>query len=81
MSECFCRKLKVQGREASGFTDAKQYIELLEELKKRAFTVLPPTKFYSRFTKEDWYQCPNCQQVWRLVHPDPPFEGVWEMVE
>ncbi len=80
MSLCFCEQLKKTVKDDGSFADAKQYIELLEELDKRRFTKLPPTKRYSRFTREDWYRCPACNQVWRLVHPDPPFEGLWEKV-
>lgn len=30
--------------------------------------------------KERWFRCNQCQTVWRLVEPDPPFTGVWEQV-
>jgi hypothetical protein len=29
---------------------------------------------------EQWYRCRNCEAVWRLVEPDPPFKGLWRQV-
>jgi hypothetical protein len=29
---------------------------------------------------ENWYMCRKCSAVWRLVEPDPPFEGLWEKI-
>lgn len=29
---------------------------------------------------EQWFQCKVCHQVWRLVHPDFPFKGIWNKV-
>ena len=36
-------------------------------------------EYYSGF-EEHWYKCKDCQQVWRLVHPDFPFKGMWQKV-
>ncbi len=30
---------------------------------------------------ERWYQCSACTTTWRLVEPDPPFEGLWQKVD
>jgi hypothetical protein len=30
---------------------------------------------------ERWYQCSACATMWRLVEPDPPFEGLWQKVD
>lgn len=37
-------------------------------------------KYYAGF-KEQWFMCIKCKQVWRLVHPDFPFKGLWEQVK
>lgn len=30
---------------------------------------------------ERWFQCKQCGETWRLVSPDPPFAGLWELVQ
>jgi hypothetical protein len=30
---------------------------------------------------ERWFRCSSCNQVWRLIEPDPPFPGSWEKVD
>jgi hypothetical protein len=30
---------------------------------------------------EHWYRCAASKQIWRLVAPDPPFNGVFEPVD
>lgn len=34
-------------------------------------------KKYAGFS-EQWFKCNGCNQIWRLVHPDFPFKGLWE---
>lgn len=29
---------------------------------------------------EQWFVCTKCKNIWRLVHPDFPFKGLWENV-
>lgn len=29
----------------------------------------------------NYFKCNICGCIWRLVAPDPPFSGVWEIVE
>ncbi len=29
---------------------------------------------------ERWFTCSSCGRVWRLVEPDAPFRGCWEVV-
>jgi hypothetical protein len=29
---------------------------------------------------EHWYRCATSKQTWRLVAPDPPFNGIFEPV-
>ena len=37
-------------------------------------------KRYAGFP-EQWYKCKSCALIWRLVHPDFPFKGLWLKVE
>lgn len=30
--------------------------------------------------REEWYECTQCGRVFRLIEPDPPFKGLWELV-
>ena len=41
---------------------------------------MPVEKRYAGF-EEQWYKCKNCSQVWKLVHPDFPFKGLWNIVD
>jgi len=41
---------------------------------------VPVQKPYVGF-QEQWYKCTTCSQVWRLVHPDFPFKGLWNIVK
>jgi len=27
-----------------------------------------------------WFRCKGCNDIWRLINPDPPFRGLWERV-
>ena len=29
---------------------------------------------------ERWYRCKVTSQIWRLIAPDPPFQGIFEKV-
>lgn len=40
---------------------------------------VPVKQKYAGFT-EQWFRCKHCSGVWRLVHPDFPFKGIWEKV-
>jgi hypothetical protein len=80
VKECFCEHLKEEGRKGHSFAGAAEYIGVLNALKDTAFKQQPPGSLYSTSFKEEWYECPQCGQVWRLVHPDPPFAGLWEKV-
>ncbi len=37
-------------------------------------------QYYAGFN-EQWFICTGCKNIWRLVHPDFPFEGLWEIVK
>jgi hypothetical protein len=36
---------------------------------------------YFQGLEEQWYQCTKCSQIWRLVHPDYPFTGLWTKID
>lgn len=53
--------------------------------------IIPKYQIYSRFWHkniensephfyEKWYECKECKKNWRLVTLDPPFAGVWKIV-
>ena len=60
------------------FEKFQKYIDGL--LKDEDLIEIPVQKKYAGFP-EQWYKCPNCQQIWRLVHPDFPFKGLWDVVK
>lgn len=31
-------------------------------------------------TAENWYRCPKCKNLWRLIYPDFSFKGAWKRV-
>lgn len=54
--------------------------------------IRPKYEIYSKFwhkSREDieprlyekWYECKECKKIYRLVTPDPPFAGVWKIVD
>ena len=42
--------------------------------------IVPVTSRYANVGEtENLYRCKNCGSVWRLIEPDPPFSGFWEL--
>lgn len=75
---CKC-DIRSEGR-FSGWSDYDEFAEQLE--KNPLFVLTPVSKPHSNVgLVERWYQCVACQSVWRLLEPDPPFNGLWERVE
>jgi hypothetical protein len=74
---------KCEIRPAGRFHGWNDYDEFAQALKDNPlFVPVTVTKPYSNVgLVEQWYQCMACQSVWRLVEPDPPFNGLWEKVE
>lgn len=77
---CICSTLeKIDRFHSIGeFERFQRYVDGL--LKDRDLVEVPVQKKYAGFI-EQWYKCPGCEQVWRLVHPDFPFKGIWDIVK
>ena len=65
------------------FSDWDDYYGFKEKLDSSSeFEPCPVGSLYSNVGLiETWHRCKQCQSVWRLVEPDPPFAGVWEAVK
>ena len=77
---CICNILEIidEFRSIGEFERFQKYIE--ELFKDGDLIEVPVQKKYAGFV-EQWYKCPGCQQIWRLVHPDFPFKGIWDIVK
>jgi hypothetical protein len=75
---CECGNL----RESGPFSGWNDYDKFVRELQNGALFKAVPVKVpHSNVgLKEQWFECSRCKALWRLVEPDPPFAGVWEMV-
>lgn len=66
--------------EIRGFFSPREYERFLKYvddwLKAADLTEIPVKTSYTGF-QEQWFKCNQCNQIWRLVHPDFPFEGLW----
>lgn len=61
----------------SEFERFQKYIEGL--INDGKLIEIPVQKRYAGFP-EHWYKCKSCSQIWRLVYPDFPFKGLWNIV-
>jgi len=75
--ECICNVLEEINEFQSiwEFERFQKYIKGLE--KDGELMEVPVQKHYAGFP-EQWFKCTSCPQIWRLVHPDFPFKGIWE---
>jgi hypothetical protein len=60
------------------FERFQKYIK--EFLENGNLIEIPVKKKYAGFV-EQWFKCVGCGQIWRLVHPDFPFKGIWDIVK
>ena len=76
--DCTCDANRFSG----GFRSPSEYITLTTWIAQNSHFQQTPvlTPYDTVGSKEKWYSCALCHQVWRLVDPDPPFTGVWERV-
>ena len=77
---CICNTLeKIDGFHSIGeFERFQRYIDGL--LKDGDLFEVPVHTKYAGFI-ERWYKCSGCQQTWRLVYPDFPFKGIFDIVK
>lgn len=74
--QCDCEKFRESGAFA-GWRDFDSFVVILKAANE--FSNIPVVEPYSNVgLLESWYQCGKCQDIWRLVEPDPPFAGLWE---
>ena len=69
-----------------GFRSDAEYEQLLSKLVELVRSGLAKEvrvrKPYSGIDwDEHWYRCNESKETWRLVAPDPPFDGVFKPVE
>lgn len=70
-----------------GFRSENEYRRLrarvLDQVREGIAEETPIVSRYaeSDLLDEEWFRCTQCQVVWRLVGPDPPFTGLFEPVE
>jgi hypothetical protein len=79
---CICNVLE----EINGFNslyEFERFLIYIDNLVKDTDLVeIPVESKYggSNILQEKWYKCAECNQKWRLVYPDFPFEGLWKEV-
>jgi hypothetical protein len=75
---CDCASLREAGNFAS-WDDFDAFVAIVK--RTEGLTQVPVQIPYSNVgLVETWYRCNTCQNIWRLVEPDPPFKGLWERV-
>lgn len=78
MTSCPCENLYAQ----NGFESPRFYSNLLERIAESNLIEVPVKNKYEDVGEvEHWYKCPDCKRVWRLVEPDYPSKGAWEVVK
>jgi hypothetical protein len=76
---CICSLEEIN--EFHSIWEFERFQKYIEELVKGGDLIeVPVQKQYAGFP-EQWYGCKVCPQIWRLVHPDFPFKGIWEKVK
>jgi hypothetical protein len=68
-----------------GFRSDDEYrrvlAQLVEQVRTGAVKEVRVSKRYSGIDwDEQWFTCKSTRETWRLVAPDPPFEGVFKPV-
>lgn len=78
--DCVCRSLE-EITEFRSILEFERFQEYINNLVKDGYLLeVPVQKHYAGFN-EQWFICGQCKQVWRLVHPDFPFKGLWIIVK
>ena len=70
-----------------GFASESEYRQLLTQLNEQVQAgaakqiAIPSGQGWGTAWKENWYLCPESNDIWRLVAPDPPFRGIFKLIE
>jgi len=68
-------------RDEGGFNGWADFDKFAAQVASSGFNKIPVKEPYSDVGfVEQWFQCDQCGNVWRLVEPDPPFKGNWSKV-
>lgn len=68
-NDCICDTL----------VEIDEFFSIEELVTSENLIEVPVAKPYSGF-REQWFKCKDCSHVWRLLHPDFPFKGIWRKV-
>lgn len=76
--QCCCSLAKFSGV----LRTPSDYIEITKEITKITTIAETPviTPYGNVGLKERWFKCSECGSIWRLVDPEPPFNGLLERV-
>ena len=77
--DCICNVMEV----IDGFKsiwEFERFQKYIEQLLKDGYIIETPVEQKYAGFNEQWYKCKDCEQMWRLVHPDFPFKGLWDIV-
>ena len=78
--DCICIDLE-EINEFFSIAEFERFQKYLDELvNSEEFEEIQVQKPFAGFP-EQWYKCKACSHIWRLVHPDFPFKGLWEIVK
>ena len=78
MSGCTCAELAQRDR-FEGPEALRAHQDLID--RTTTLSAVPVTEPYANVGEvERWYLCSACGVTWRLVEPDPPFQGVWRQL-
>lgn len=69
-----------------GFSSLSEYKRLVAQLDEQVQAGLakqlsiPAGQGWGTAWQENWYLCQETRETWRLVAPDPPFQGIFKWV-
>ena len=76
---CICNVLE-EINEFFSITEFERFQKYIEGLVNDGDLIeVHVKKPYAGFP-EQWLKCTLCPQIWRLVHPDFPFKGIWKKI-
>jgi len=76
-TNCICRYLyKID--EFYSILEFEKFQKYISQLLKDGHLIEVPVKTKYAGFDEQWFECKECKQKWRLVHPDFPFKGFWD---
>lgn len=78
--DCVCKVME-EINEFFSISEFERFQKYIEGLVKDGDLIeIQVKKAYAGFP-EKWYKCKLCSKVWRLVYPDFPFKGLWNIIK